>query len=317
MSRSAREMSPVSRSGDRLFQTLCLVMVCVVLLLVVLVGWTLWHGASGVFNKFGFKFLTVSEWDPVSGVFGVLPFIYGTLVSSLLALLIATPLAVATAVYLTELAPHWLRQPLTSLVEMLAAVPSVIFGLWGIFVMIPWLEADVVPYLEKFLGWTPFFRPPFYGPSMLAASLIIAVMILPIITSVSREILRSVPDLQREAAYGLGATRWEVTRIAVLSYAKSGIFGAMILGLGRALGETMAVTMLIGNTPKISLSLLSPAHTLASVIANEFTEATTDDYLHALFAAGLVLLGVTVVVNLFAQLLLKTFAGSSGGPVRG
>jgi phosphate transport system permease protein len=317
MSRSSAQMSPVSRSGDLLFRSVCLAMVCVVLLLVVLVGWTLWQGSSGVFGKFGFKFLTGSEWDPVSGTFGVLPFIYGTVVSSVLALLIATPLAVATAVYLTELAPLWIRQPLTSLVEMLAAVPSVIFGLWGIFVMIPWLEADVVPTLEKLFGWTPFFRPPFYGPSMLAASLIIAVMILPIITSVSREILRSVPDLQREAAYGLGATRWEVTRIAVLSYAKSGIFGAMILGLGRALGETMAVTMLIGNTPKISLSLLAPGHTLASVIANEFTEATTDDYLHALFAAGLVLLGVTVIVNLFAQLLLKAFAGSAGGPARG
>ncbi len=309
---TASRMSPVSRTGDRVFRTLCLAMVCIVLVLVVLVGWTLWQGAGGVFAKFGFKFLTGSEWDPVSGSFGVLPFIYGTLVSSVLALLIATPLAVATAVYLTELAPPWLRQPLTSLVEMLAAVPSVIFGLWGIFVMIPWLETDVVPVLEKLFGWTPFFRPPFYGPSMLAASLIIAVMILPIITSVSREILRSVPDLQREAAYGLGATRWEVTRIAVLSYAKRGIFGAMILGLGRALGETMAVTMLIGNTPKISASLLSPAHTLASVIANEFTEATTDDYLHALFAAGLVLLGVTLVVNLFAQLLLRTFGGAAG-----
>jgi phosphate transport system permease protein len=246
----------------------------------------------------------------VSGQFGALPFIYGTLVSSLLALLIATPLAVATAIYLTELAPLWLRQPLISLVEMLAAVPSVILGLWGIFVLIPFMKDYLVPPLRATLGWTPFFRPPYYGPCLLAASLIIAVMILPIITSVSREIIRSVPDLQREAAYGLGATRWEVTRIAVLSYAKGGIFGAMILGLGRALGETMAVTMLIGNTPKISLSLLSPAHTLASVIANEFSEATTDDYLHALFAAGLVLLLVTVGVNLAAQVLLSTFGGA-------
>jgi phosphate transport system permease protein len=310
MSKAANEMSPVSRSGDRVFRGLCLAMAFVVMLLVVLVGWTLWSGAGGVFKKFGFHFFTGTQWDPDSGEFGALPFIYGTLVSSLLALLIATPLAVATAIYLTELAPLWIRQPLISLVEMLAAVPSVILGLWGIFVLIPFMKSYLVPPLRAVLGWTPFFRPPYYGPCLLAASLIIAVMILPIITSVSREIIRSVPDLQREAAYGLGATRWEVTRIAVLSYAKGGIFGAMILGLGRALGETMAVTMLIGNTPKISLSLLSPAHTLASVIANEFSEATTDEYLHALFAAGLVLLLVTVGVNLVAQVLLSTFGGA-------
>jgi phosphate transport system permease protein len=194
---------------------------------------------------------------------------------------------------------------------MLAAIPSVILGLWGIFVMIPWLRDYPFPWLKRSFGWTPFFSGPIYGPCMFAGGIIIAVMILPIITSVSREILRSVPDLQREAAYGLGATRWEATRIAVLSYAKKGLFGAVILGLGRALGETMAVTMVIGNTPQIAASLFKPGYTLASVLANEFTEATTDMYLQALFEVGLVLFGITILVNLLAQLLLRTIAAKS------
>ena len=200
-------------------------------------------------SKFGWRFLVSSDWDPVNEEFGALPFIFGTLVSSLIALIIAVPLSIATAVYLTELAPLWLRQPLTMFIELLAAVPSVILGLWGIFVMVPWLRGHLFPLLQKHLGFLPLFQGPIYGVSMLAGGIIIAIMILPIITSVSREILRSVPGLQREAAYALGATRWEVTRIAVLSYAKKGLFGAVILGLGRALGETMAVTMVIGNTP--------------------------------------------------------------------
>src|SRR5258705_664969 len=262
-------------------------------------------------NAFGFKFFGGQEWDPVQDHFGALPFIYGTLVSSLLALLIAVPLSIATAAYLTELAPLWIRQPLVSLIEMLAAIPSVILGLWGIFVMIPWLRDYPFPFLKRFFGWTPFFSGPIYGPSMLAGGIIIAIMILPIITSVSREILRSVPNLQREAAYALGATRWEATRIAVLSYAKKGLFGAVILGLGRALGETMAVTMVIGNTPQIVASLFKPGYTLASVLANEFTEATTDTYLGALFEIGLVLFGITILVNLLAQVLLRTIATTS------
>ncbi len=241
-------------------------------------------------------------------------FIFGTLVSSLIALAIAVPISIATAVYLTELAPLWLRQPLMIFIELLAAVPSVILGLWGIFVMIPFLRDHLFPWLQKYLGFLPLFKGPIYGVSMLAGGIIIAIMCIPIITSISREILRSVPGLQREAAYALGATRWEVTRIAVLSYAKKGLFGAVILGLGRALGETMAVTMVIGNTPQISASLFAPGYTLASVIANEFTEATGSAYLGALFELGLVLLGVTVVVNVIAQLLLKTFAGPSVKP---
>lgn len=304
-------LKPVSRFGDKAFEWLTLAMALAVVLLVFLIGWQLARGSSIAIRKFGFSFLTTTTWDPVAEQFGALPFIYGTVVSSLIALLIAVPLSIATAVYLTELAPLWLRQPLVSLIEMLAAIPSVILGLWGIFVMIPWLRDYPFPFLKRFFGWTPFFTGPIYGTSMLAGGIIIAIMILPIITSVSREILRSVPNLQREAAYALGATRWEVTRIAVLSYAKKGLFGAVILGLGRALGETMAVTMVIGNTPQIAVSLLKPGYTLASVIANEFTEATTDLYLQALFEIGLVLFGTTILANLIAQLLLKTMTTTS------
>src|SRR5581483_8886541 len=304
-------MKRPTRFGDRAFEWLTLSMALTVVVLVILIGWQLYQGSELAIKKFGFRFLTTSMWDPVADQFGALPFIYGTLVSSFVALLIAVPLSIATAAYLTELAPVWVRQPLVSLIEMLAAIPSVILGLWGIFVMVPWLRDYPFPLLKRLFGWTPFFTGPIYGPSMLAGGIIIAVMILPIITSVSGEILRSVPDLQREAAYGLGATRWEATRIAVWSYAKKGLFGAVILGLGRALGETMAVTMVIGNTPEIAASLFKPGYTLASVLANEFTEATTDMYLQALFEIGLVLFGITILVNLLAQLLLRTIATKS------
>ncbi len=285
-----------------------------VFVLIILIAYELAHGSHLALRKFGWHFLASSDWDPVNEQFGALPFIFGTVVSSTIAMLIAVPLSIATAVYLTELAPHWLRQPLTLFIELLAAVPSVILGFWGLSVMVPWLRAHVYPSLEHVLGFLPLFRGPSYGPCMLSAGVILAIMAVPIITSVSREILRSVPGLQREAAYALGATRWEATRVAVLSYAKRGLFGATILGLGRALGETMAVTMVIGNTPQIVASLLSPGYTQASVIANEFTEATTDMYLSALFEIGLVLLGVTVLVNALAQLLLKTFAGPTVQP---
>jgi phosphate transport system permease protein len=303
-----------SRFGDRAFHWLTLLMALSVFVLIVLIGFELATGSKLALQKFGWRFLVTSNWDPVNEEFGALPFIFGTLVSSLIALIIAVPISIATAVYLTELAPLWLRQPLTMFIELLAAVPSVILGLWGIFVMVPWLHNHLVPVLRSTLGFLPLFQGPNYGPCMLAAGIILAIMIVPIITSVSREILRSVPGLQREAAYALGATRWEVTRIAVLSYAKKGLFGAVILGLGRALGETMAVTMVIGNRPEIAKSLFAPGYTLASVIANEFTEATTDTYLSALFEIGLVLLGVTVLVNALAQLLLKTFAGPGVKP---
>lgn len=308
MSKLPADRIEVSHFGDRVFKGLTLLMAVSVFALIVLIGYELAHGSAPTMRLFGLRFLVSSDWDPVNEKYGALPFIFGTFVSSAIGLLIAVPLSIATAVYLTELAPLWIRQPLATFIELLAAVPSVILGLWGIFVMVPWLRAHVFPLLQQCLGFLPIFQGPIYGPSLLAGGIIIAIMILPIITSVSREILRSVPGLQREAAYALGATRWEVTRIAVLSHAKKGLYGAVILGLGRALGETMAVTMVIGNSPQIAWSLFAPGYTLASVIANEFSTAITDTYLSALYEIGLVLLGVTVLFNGLAQLLLKTFA---------
>jgi len=305
--------APSSRFGDRLFHGITATAAIAVALLFLLVIAVQVHGSQLSFAKFGWKFLITSIWDPNpdNEQFGALPFIYGTVVSSLIALVIAVPLSIGTAVFLTDLAPVKMRQPLVSVIEMLAAVPSVIWGLWGFFVLVPWLRESIYPFLQNTLGAVPviggLFSGPIYGLGMLTGGLIVSIMILPIVTSVSREILRSVPDLQREAAYGLGATRWEVTRIAVLSYARRGLMGAAILGLGRAVGETMAVTMVIGNRPEISKSLLAPGYTLASVIANEFTEATSEVYLSALFEIGLVLMGVTVIINIFALLLIKAF----------
>jgi phosphate transport system permease protein len=303
------------RWPDISFRWLALLAAATILALIALVGWELYQGSRLAIGHFGPKFLADSIWNPVTDQYGAWPFIFGTLVSSLIALVIAVPLGVATALYLTELAPQRLRQPIVMIVEMLAAVPSVIFGLWGIFVLIPWLRDHLFVWLKETLGFLPLFQGTIYGVSMLAAGIIVAIMILPIITSVSREILRSVPNLQREAAYALGATHWEVMRIAVLSYARRGLFGAAVLGLGRALGETMAVTMVIGNRPAVSASLFAPGYTLASVIANEFTEATTDLYLSSLFELGLVLVAVTIMVNIVAQLMLRSLAGSGTSKV--
>jgi len=301
--------SPTSRFGDRFFYLLALASAIAVVLLLLLVIGVQIRGSKLSFEAFGWSFLTTREWDPTPGSenYGALPFIYGTVVSSLLALVIAVPLSVGTAVFLTDLAPLKIRQPLVSIIEMLAAVPSVIWGLWGIFVMVPWLNSHLVPVLKSVLGFLPLFQGPCIGGSMLAGGMVIAIMILPIVTSVSREILRSVPDLQREAAYGLGATRWEVTRIAVLSYARRGLMGAAVLGLGRAVGETMAVTMVIGNVAQIKPSLFASGYTLASVIANVFAEASSDLQSSALFEIGLVLMGVTIIINIFALLLIKAF----------
>src|ERR1051326_6390588 len=301
---------PVARwaVGDRFFSAFTLLMAATIFVLIVLVGYELAHGSHLSLRKFGWSFLTGSACDPVNEQCGAVPFIFGTLVSSGIALVIAVPLSIATAVYLTEVAPNWLRQVMTLFIELLAAVPSVILGLWGIFVMVPWCREHLFPWLRSGLGFLPLFKGPIYGVSLLAGGIIIAIMILPIITSVSREILDSVPGLQREAAYALGATPWEVTRIAVLSYAKKGLFGASILGLGRALGETMAITMVIGNRPEIAKSLFAPGYTLASVIANEFTEAVGNLYLSSLIEMALVLFLLTLVVNALAQLLIMAAA---------
>jgi phosphate transport system permease protein len=282
-----------------------------VLLVVAMIGSMLYASWPAI-RTFGWRFLASSTWDPVAEHFGAIPFVYGTLLSSLLALLIAVPLGIGAAIYLAELAPAWIRPPIAFLVELVAAVPSVIYGLWGIFVLTPLLRVWVQPVLGKTLGFLPLFQGPPYGVGMLAAGIILAIMIVPYITAVSREVLLAVPNTQREAALALGATRWETTRIAVLRYGRSGLVGAILLGLGRALGETMAVTMVIGNRPEVALSLFAPGYTMASVIANEFAEATSDLYLAALIEIGLLLFVVTIVVNALARLLVW----SVGGPVK-
>ena len=264
--------------------------------------------------KFGLHFFAGKTWDPVSGDFGALPFIYGTLLSSAVALVLAVPLAVGVAVFVTELCPRFLRGTISFLVELLAAIPSVIYGLWGIFVLAPLLREQVQPRLAHYLGWTGLFSGPAYGVGMLAAGIILAIMIVPIIASITREVLVAVPQNQREAVLALGATKWEMVRMAVLRNARAGIMGGIILGLGRAIGETMAVTMLIGNRPDIQRSLFAPGYTMASVIANEFSEATDDLYLSALIEIGLALLIVTVIVNICAQVLIWSI--TRGGSAR-
>jgi phosphate transport system permease protein len=254
--------------------------------------------------KFGIGFVFSSVWDPVRDIYGALPFIFGTIASSLLALLFAVPISLGVAIFLSELAPNWLRGPVGFLVELLAAVPSVVYGLWGIFVLAPWLRDSVEPFLGKALGFLPLFQGAQHGFGMLAGGIIVAIMITPTISSVSREVLRAVPSALREGALGLGGTPWEAVRVAVLPYARSGLVGATILGLGRALGETMAVTMVIGNRAEISSSLFAPSYTMASVIANEFTEATGQLYLSALAEVGLLLFVVTVLLNIVARLLV-------------
>ena len=297
-------------SGDRVFEgALRLVATSFVVLVLALIV-TLVIASIPAIRSFGWRFLVRTNWDPVAESFGALPFVYGTLLSSLLAMLLAVPLGIGAAIYLAELAPFWVRPPIGFLIELLAAVPSVVYGLWGIFVLAPLMRGWVQPILGSSLGFLPLFQGPPYGVGMLTAGIILAIMTVPFITTVGREVLLAVPNHQREAALALGATRWETTRIAVLRYARSGLVGAILLGLGRALGETMAVTMVIGNRPEISASLFAPGYTMASVLANEFTEATSDLYLAALTEIGLLLLVVTVVVNALARLLVWSVGGA-------
>jgi phosphate transport system permease protein len=263
-------------------------------------------------QRFGARFLVTSTWDPVAGQFGALPFIYGTLVSSAIALSLAIPFGLGVAIFLSELTPDWLRTPVGFLVELLAAIPSVVYGLWGIFVLVPWIRAGLTPPLQALLGFLPLFQGPPLGLGMLTAGVILAIMVVPFIVAVSTEVMRAVPRTQREAALSLGSTTWETTRIAVIPYARSGIMGAIFLALARALGETMAVTMVIGNVPQIKASLLAPAYTISAVIANEFAEATQDIYLAALVLIGLVLFVVTLLVNVLARLLVSRVARGPG-----
>lgn len=314
-SREAAGGSSFSRSGkwgDRLFHGTALSFSTGILLLTGGIGASLWRNSSLSRHAFGWKFLVGRVWDPVAGQFGALPFLYGTILTSALALLIAVPLGVGAAIFLSELAPRRLSDIMSFLIELLAAVPSVIYGLLGIFVLVPLVRQFLEPVLGKTLGFLPLFSGPPYGVGFLSAGLILAVMIIPFIITVTREVMLSTPKLLREAAMALGATRWEVATTVVLPFARSGISGAIFLALARALGETMAVTMVIGNTPVVSASLFSPGYTMAAVLANEFTEATGDLYLNALIEIGLVLFGATLIVNALAQLLVWSVKNRGG-----
>jgi phosphate transport system permease protein len=295
-----------SVAADRIYRGVILMSALCIPLLLLLIFIEVGVAGWPALRQFGVGFLTSSTWDPVNGQFGAAPAIVGTLLTSLIALVIATPLALGGAIFLSEFSPQWLRQPVSFLIDLLAAVPSVVFGLWGVFVLVPMLRTGLMPFLRDtlHLGVTPFFAGPAYGPSVLAAGLILTVMVLPYIAAVSREVLMAVPRSQREAALALGATRWETITGAVLPYARTGIVGGVILGLGRALGETMAVTMLIGNRHELSASLFAPGYTMASLIANEFSEATTDIHLSALMGVGFVLFVMTLIVNAIARWLV-------------
>ncbi|HEY7837758.1 MAG TPA: phosphate ABC transporter permease subunit PstC [Terriglobales bacterium] len=271
-------------------------------------GVQLFRASAASRHAFGWGFLTQSAWDPVFGHFGAWPFLFGTLLTTGVGVVIAAPLGVGTAVFLAELAPFWLRAPVGYLVELLAAVPSVVYGLWGIFVLAPWLQQSAEPWLGDHFSGVPLFQGAPYGVGYLAAGLILAVMIVPFVVGLSRQAISAVPAHQREAAYALGSTRWEVIRRVAVPTARSGIWGGILLATGRALGETMAVTMIIGNRPAVSASLFAPGYTLASVIANEFTEATGALYISSLIEIGLVLFAITVVVNLLSRLLLSRIA---------
>jgi phosphate transport system permease protein len=305
-----------SRLPDAVFRLLILLTAVSVFAIVVFVVVELVDKSRLSLHQFGLGFFFGHDWDPVNDQYGAMPFIYGTLVSSFLALLLAVPLSVGVAVYVTEMCPIRLRAIISFLVELLAAIPSVIYGLWAIFVLAPLLRDYVEPFLAKTLGWTGLFTGPMYGLGMLAAGIILAIMIVPIIASITREVLTAVPQNQREAVLALGATRWEMIRMGVLRNARIGIVGGVILGLGRALGETMAVTMVIGNRPEVAKSLFAPGYTMASVIANEFSEATGDLYLSALVEIGLALFIVTLIVNALARLLVWSITGGTAGRAR-
>jgi phosphate transport system permease protein len=306
--------TPDGAFKDRIFNWIILASAVTVLAILALIVYELVKSSQLSWKAFGWHFFWGHDWDPVNDQFGALPFIYGTIVSSILALILAVPLAVGVAVFTTEMSPKWLRGPISFLTELLAAIPSVIYGLWAIFVLVPILRMTIQPLLANTLGWTGLFSGPPYGFGMLAAGVVLAIMIVPIISSITREVLAVVPQQQREAALALGATRWEMIRIAVLRNARAGIVGGIILGLGRALGETMAVTMVIGNRPEVAKSLFAFGYTMASVLANEFSEATGDLYLSALIEIGLALFVVTIIVNALARLMV--WSVTRGQPAR-
>jgi phosphate transport system permease protein len=304
--RTSRGFFARLRGGDEISYLITLACTVSILLIVCLIVYELWFNSQATFKTFGFSFLKSSAWDPNADKYGALPFIYGTCVTAFLGMIIAVPLGVAASIFLAEMAPPKLSNILTFLIELLAAVPSVIYGLLGIFILVPAIKAYLVPPLKSVFGFLPIFEGTFYGLSLLSAGIVLSVMVVPFIISVSREVLLAVPVEQREAALALGATKWETTWDIVLPYASTGIFGSIFLALARALGETMAVTMVVGNTPKISASLLSPGYSIAAVIANEFAEANGDLYISSLIFMALVLFGLTIVINAIARIFIMT-----------
>ena len=295
-----------TRPDDLLFRVGTGASALVLVLIVVGIGGELFRQSNLSITKFGWQFWQTDTWDPVAAEFGARPFIWGTLYSSILALIISTPIALGIAIFTSEIAPNWMRRPLVFLTELLAAIPSIVYGLWGVFVLVPivrQLEVNTPVWLKA----VPLFSGPPLGVGMLSAAIILSIMVIPFTSSVAREVLKTVPQAQREGAYALGATRWEAIRMA-LFFARTGVIGAVMLGFGRALGETMAVTMVIGNNPQITASLYAPQYTMAAVIANEFTEATDDIYLSALVEIGLVLFVITLIINALSRLLIWSMA---------
>lgn len=308
-----RKFQVNERAGDRFFRWAVMAFGAIIVLLAAGIFWKLSSNSLLAWKTFGPSFLWTKTWDPVEEVFGALPFIYGTLVSSAIAMIIAVPLGLGSAIFLAELAPKRISSVVTFLIEILAAIPSVILGLIGIFVMVPavrWIE----PFLIKYLGFLPFFQGTPYGIGMLSAGIILSIMILPYITTVSRDVILAVPVSLKEGALALGSTHWEMIRMVILPYARSAIFGSVFLAMGRALGETMAVTMVIGNTPQIVASILEPAYTMSAVLANEFAEATSDLYVHSLIGIGLILFFITVVVNGLARLMIYKMSFNPAKP---
>lgn len=307
---TAATSTPLSSAGSRGFRFSTGAVAALVPVVVIGIMLVLTHESTLSIRRFGLAFWRTSVWDPVAGDFGAFPFIWGTLYSSLLALLLSAPIALGIAIFLSDLSPHALRRLLIFLTELLAAIPSIVYGLWGIFVLVPFVRS-MQALTPAWLRRTPLFEGPPLGIGMLAAGIVLAIMVVPFTASVAREVLKAVPASQREGAYALGATRWEAIRMA-LSYGRQGIIGAVMLGLGRALGETMAVTMVIGNAPRASLSLFAPQYTMAAVLANEFTEAADDLHLHALVEIGLVLFVITVGINALSRLLIWRVGAQSG-----
>ena len=304
---------PYLRSDETLFRASTGLFAVLLTMIVVAIGIELLRESQLSIKEFGWRFWQTDVWDPVAGEFGARPFIWGTLYSSILALIISTPIALGIAIFTSELAPTWSRRPLVFITELLAAIPSIVYGLWGVFVLVPFVRQLQIA-TPDWMRSIPLFTGPPLGVGMLSAALILAIMVIPFTSSIAREVLKSVPQAQREGAYALGATQWEAIRMA-LFYARTGIVGAVMLGFGRALGETMAVTMVIGNNPQITASLFAPQYTMAAVIANEFTEAADDLYLHALVEIGLVLFVITLIVNVVSRLFIWSM-GAQRKPVR-